>query len=145
MQSDVFVAGKNFMETILLTRQSSCVNERGIPNAAYQVLHLLSCTGGGLLHPCQGGTPPWVPPPSWPGWGVPHLRYPPSWPGQKGYPIPAGEYPTSGTPHPDLAGGYPIPAGGYPTSGTSHQTWPGSPPIIPCWGTPHLDLAGEPP
>ena len=48
--------------------KSSCVNARGIPTAAYQVLHLLSCAGRypipgqrGVPHPC---------------WGVPHLRYP---------------------------------------------------------------------
>ena len=34
----------------LLTRKSSCVNARGIPTAAYQVLHLLS-------YPGEGGTP----------------------------------------------------------------------------------------
>ena len=55
------------------TRKSSCVNARGIPTVAYQVLHLLSCNGG-------GGSP------------------------ARGYPIPAGGYPISGTPQSDLSG-----------------------------------------
>ena len=45
----------------LSTRKSSCVNARGIPTAAYQVLHLWSCWGGGGgYHPSDldgGGAP----------------------------------------------------------------------------------------
>ena len=71
------------------TRKSSCVNARGIPTAAYQVLHLLSCTGEGgypcrgVPHPCQGvshpcqGVPNLGYPPIRPCWGVPHHGYPP--------------------------------------------------------------------
>ena len=112
---------------------------RGIPTAAYQVLHLLSCTGGGGT--AARGYPTSGTPPVRPGWQAPHSCW---------------GYPTSGTLPSDLAGGYPIPAGGYPTSGTpwldlagvpSHWTWLGHPtppsglarvplPIIPGWGTP---------
>ena len=54
----------NYFMNITVTRKFSCVNARGIPTAAYQVLHLLSCTGGGT--PCHTwGTPIWT----W--WGVP--------------------------------------------------------------------------
>ena len=68
-----------------------------------------------------------------------------------------GGYPTSDTPHPDLArgrgvphpGGYPIPAGGYPTSGTPILTWPGggtpSLPGVPHLGYPPSDLTGVSP
>ena len=62
-------------EYILLTRKSSCVNARGIPTAAYQVLHLLSYPGGGYPMPGQGEvSPSWYPPPPHPdlaGDGVP--------------------------------------------------------------------------
>ena len=44
------------------TRKSSCVNARGIPTAAYQVLHPLSCPGGVLT--LAGGEV------TYPGWGV---------------------------------------------------------------------------
>ena len=51
------------------TRKSSCVKARGIPTAAYQALHLLSCRGG---LPRLGYPPPlgwtWLgypPPPVW--------------------------------------------------------------------------------
>ena len=73
--------------------RKSCVNGRGIPTAAYQVLHLLSCTGwgvpylggGDVPHAYQGDTPSQVPPcPDLAGravphpcWVVPHLGYPP--------------------------------------------------------------------
>ena len=97
------------------------MNARGIPTAAYQVLHLLSCTSegrggggphlaGGVPHPCQGVPPPGVPgvPPilTWPGWGVPH----PWW----GYP-----------PYLDLAGVPPPlvrPGWGTPPSGPGQGT-----------------------
>ena len=91
-------------DEIIKTRKSSCVNARGIPTAAYQVLHLLSCTGGTLA-----GVYPRVPP-SGPSQGVPHpwpRGYPrvPHGPGQGGTPSQAGGgalgYPTS---HLDLAG-----------------------------------------
>ena len=44
------------MWTLFQTRQSSCVNARGIPTAAYQVLHVLSCTGWGY----PGWVSPWL-------------------------------------------------------------------------------------
>ena len=88
-----------------------------------------------------GGTPPWVHPPSWPGWRVPHpcwvvphLRYPLSWPGWQGTPSLLG-----------------VPHLGYPPI----WTWLGYPPSRPGqgtslsgpgWGTAlHLDLARVPP
>ena len=92
------------------TRNSSCVNARGIPTAAYEALHLLSCTGGvppaggypiwtwqGYSHPrLDGGTPlsgtGWgTPPPVVPGWGTPT--------GQVGYPLAGHGW---GTPTPQL-------------------------------------------
>ena len=78
----------------LRTYNHNVVNARGIPTAAYQVLHLLSYPGGGgvLPHPWPGATPimgSWSTPhpdlaggtpslargvpPSWPGWGTPRL------------------------------------------------------------------------
>ena len=59
------------------TRKSSCVNARGIPTAAYQVLHMLSYPGGGGGGDRYLGVPP---PPSGPGWGVGTFGYPlPCW------------------------------------------------------------------
>ena len=108
-----------------LTRKSSCVNARGIPTAAYQVLL------GGVppppigVPPCPGltgGTRGGVPPAGvapWPGLmggGLPEVAYPP-W-----------VTPHQGTPQPGLT------EGGYPPVGV--------PPIrVPPW----LDLARVPP
>ena len=63
------------------TRKSSCVNGRGIPTAAYQVL--------------LGGVPP--PPPARSDRGGPEVGYPP----HRGTPRPGltGRYPRWGTPH----------------------------------------------
>ena len=108
------------------TRKSSCVNARGIPTAAYQVLHVLSCPGG-------GGVPPVL---TWLGYPSPHQTW-------LGYPRPI----RSGW-------GTPPPIG--PGWGTLHQTWPESPPPIRSgrgtlpirsgWGTPPSDMAvGNPP
>ena len=86
------------------------MNARSIPTAAYQVLHLLSCTGGWGV-PLPGGTPSLAGgvPPIGPGWGTP----PPSGPGWV-------------TPHQTWLG-YPPP----------RQTWlEYPPPIRPGWGTP---------
>ena len=112
------------------TRKSSYVNARGIPTAAYQVLHLLSCTrwgtypgqvqlGGGCT---QGGVPPVRVPPHlgpmvwYPRWGTPLARS--DW----------GEYLRWGTPH-----------WGTPParSDAGYLRWG-----TPCQGTPHL---GNPP
>ena len=102
----------------LNTTKSSCVNARGIPTAAYQVLHLLtaayqvlhllSCTGGGSTP--AGGTPC-----------------------QEGYLL-LGGTPAGGTPS-ILVWGYPIPGRGYPRvsahvrpgQGTPVQGWMGYP------------------
>ena len=51
------------------TRKSSCVNARGIPIAAYQVLHMLSCPGGGGGLGTLGYALPPPNPQSWPGLG----------------------------------------------------------------------------
>ena len=114
------------------------MNARFTPTAAYQVLHLLSCT---RVVPPAGGNP-------LPG-NIPHLWrvYPPA----RGPPVGegAGVVPLPGTP-----GGYPIPGRGTPTGGILHPWmgyppfgpgWGTPPPIRPGWGTPCLDLAGVPP
>ena len=94
-------------------RKSSCVNARGIPTAAYQVLHLLSCTGGG--YPCLRVYPI----PGRGGGGVPPIwTWPVVSPGQVEYPsLPAG--PGWGTPPPCQLG-YPPPTAG-PGQGTPGQ------------------------
>ena len=70
-----------------MTRKSSCVNARGIPPAAQQVLAMLSCLGGGgdpipgqvggVPHPRLGGTPSqvqgWYPIPGLGGYSIPGL------------------------------------------------------------------------
>ena len=99
---------------LISTRKSSCVNARGIPTAAYQVLHLLSYPGGGT-HPWWGGG---------------------------GYPIPGqgGTHRWLGNIK-SLVRGYPIP--GIPILawvGIPHP-WPGGTPSLvspswPDWGTP---------
>ena len=106
------------------TRKSSCVKARGIPTVAYQVLHLLSCTGG---TPCWGGVTPLLGE-STPTWGTPHPDL------ARGYPIPAG-VPLLGYPHLDLARVPPPPV----------WTWLGYIPSGPRWGTRHLDLDRVPP
>ena len=65
------------------TRKSCCVNARDLPTAAYQVLHVLSCPGGG------GGGLPLLG-----GWGYPH-------PDLAGVPSPQWTWP--GYPPSDLA------------------------------------------
>ena len=77
------------------------MNARGIPTAAYQVLHLLPEVG----YPPPAGVPPWPGPTE--GEGVPEV----------GYPLPAG-----GTPWLDLAGVAPPPAGPGPGRGTPPPT-----------------------
>ena len=59
-----------------ITRKSSCVNARGIPTAAYQVLHMLSYPGvGGRQVPWLGGGSTLGYPLSWPGWGGRYLGW----------------------------------------------------------------------
>ena len=140
------------------TRKSSCVNARGIPTAAYQVLHMLSCPGGIPQVPPTWGTP-LRNPPSWPIWGggVPHPHpdlpwVSPAW--DTPCPDLAGRYPryppTWGTPCPDLAGGYPpevSPILTWPGGTLGTPTPPGVPPSwpTPTWGTPILTWLGYPP
>ena len=121
-----------------LTRKSSCVNARSIPTAAYQVLHLLSCTRWGT--PPLGYPPParsdggrgylrWVPP----GLGTPPARS--DWGGYLRWGTPIGV-----PPWPCLMGVGGLPEVGYPPG----QVWWGE---DLRWGTPPgwLDLAGVPP
>ena len=148
-----------------IKQESSCMKARSILTAAYQVLHVLSCPGGGTQV---------TPPPSWPGpgglhWGgCPQAGLPPilTWPG--GYPgvgtpiltwlggTPGG-HPLAGVPpiltwlgdtpgrHPPPAGVPPIltwPAvkGGYPRQGYPPVwTWPGYPPGLDLTGVPNVD------
>ena len=115
--------------TTILTRKSSCVNARGIPTAAYQVLHGLSCPGGWGpgYHPPQSdltgvplsdlpGIPP-LPPQLDLARGTPHQTW-------AGYPPSPSDLARLSSPS-DLAGVRP------------HQTWLGYPPPS--------DLAGVPP
>ena len=107
-----------------LTRKSSCVNARGIPSSAHQVLHLFPEVG----YPLSRGTP-------WPGLigEVPEVGYPP-----------AG-YPWEGTPWPGLMG---CTEGGVPPSrGTSPARSDGGVPEVGYLqqGTPWLHLAWVPP
>ena len=111
-----------------VTRKSSCVNARGIPTAAYQVLHLLSCTRWGNPPP-QSGLPPPQPGPTW-----------------------GGGYPRRGTPQRGLTGGYPrwgtpgqVWLGGYPQVGVPPMVESPLAGVPPGWGTPHLDLTRVPP
>ena len=107
--------GKEIYLISFSTRKSSCVNGRGIPTAAYQVLHVLSCPGGG------GGVPELGYPRGW--WGYPILAIltcPGSTPWQRYL---CWEYP-----HPDLAG---VPSQldliGVPPSGPDWRTPPSGP------------------
>ena len=102
------------------TRKPSCVNARGIPPAAYQVLTIL---GGGVPHPRSRGVP--CPrsggyPITGLGKGVPHPRSRGGW----GYPQPDLGWGT--LPWPDLGWGTP-----------PGETWDGvSPPVRPGMGVP---------
>ena len=131
------------------------MNIRGIPTAAYQVLHLLTEVGyapppGYPLSRSDGGYPRWVPLPSRSGgtWCGVHpvrvcpirvspIRVPPSKSGGGGYLrwVPPIRVPPRGTPHwGTLTEGYPpvrVPPLGCPPIGyPSHQG-------TPCLGTPH--------
>ena len=123
------------------TRKSSCVNTRGIPPAAYQLLHLLSYDhgGGGYL------IPGWVTPP--PGGGYPspnpiHNTGPMSFPGGGGVTpvtgprsLPREGYPSQvqagwGVPQPGPDRGVPQPGirsflGGVPQPGPDGGPHPG--------------------
>ena len=103
------VALSSYATPICRTRKFSCVNARGIPTAAYQVLHLLSCTRWGTPPPptsrdtpgrgtspsqvrlggrgTRGGVPPIGVPPTRSDRGVPEVGYPPGWT-WLGYPSP---------------------------------------------------------
>ena len=115
VQSFVDCIAKINTEGKFFTRKSSCVNSRGTPTAAYQVLHLFPEV--------------WYPPgrvPPQPGlmggylrWGTPQAGVPP-WPGLIGG-IQGRVPPRRGTP--SHWQGTPSPRQGYPPSG-------------PGWGTP---------
>ena len=129
---------------LFITKKSSCVNARGLPTAAYQVLHLLSCTGGWGTS-CRGGGYPYqgVPHP-WPGGpGVPPIWI---W---LGYPHPRLDRGTSwGVPHPLMGWGSRdgVPSPGWTWWGTLIWTWPGYPPSKAGWGyPPPLSRDGVPP
>ena len=123
------------------TRKSSCVNARGIPTAAYQVLHLLT----------EVGYPPLGYPPSrsdggYPRWGTTHWGTPPSRSdpgGTRGGVLPIGVPPCWGTP---CQG---IPPLGYPPIGVPPRldlawvpppgwTWLGYPPPPRCEQTENI-------
>ena len=94
---------ETFITQHITTRQSSCVNARGIPTAAYQVLHLLSCTRWGTH--LSGYPPPRPGPTGGTRGGVPPVRVPPQ-------------------ARSDRRG---VPEVGYPPPG---QTWLGYPPCL---------------
>ena len=95
----------------MITRKSSCVNARGIPPAAYQVLAMLGGTPsqvrGGTPSQVRGGTQSQVPHPRSGGDPVPNLGGTPSRPGQGG---------TLGTPT--------RPGMGYTPTVVNRQTFP---------------------
>ena len=102
----------NVIPSASQTRKSSCVNARGIPTAAYQVLHPLSYPGGGERVPILArgkGYLPWLEC-TYPGRGEGYLP----WPG--------GGIPTlAGGGIPTLAGG----RGTYSGREEGHLPWPG--------------------
>ena len=117
--ANAMVRGKSFDAHAqhVITRKSSCVNARGIPTAAYQVLHLLPKVGSpplrqGYTHPParsdSGGYPRWGNPPTR---GTPPQHRSPSARSDGGYPR-WGTPPGRGTPPPAW-------------------TWPGYPPPPP--------------
>ena len=129
---------KLMIENMSETRKSSCVNARGIPTAAYQVLL------GGVTPPPHWGTPGQV-------WqGVREVGYPLS-----GNPLARSDrgYPRWGTPIrvPPQSGLMGVPEVGYPPSGypspLPHLDLTGVPPRLDLAGIPppQLDLAGVPP
>ena len=108
-------------ESFTETRKSSCVNARGIPTAAYQVLHLLP--EGGDIPPLQGTPLAMSDGGGYPRWGTP----------QQGYPLARSDGGTQG--------GVPLARcdGGY-------LRWGAPPAYEPGWGSPPcLDLARVPP
>ena len=133
--------GESKEKTSRKTKKSSCVNVRGIPTAAYQVLHLLPKVGSP-----PAGVPP---PPARSDWRIPEVGYPlagvppASSDGgtQGGVHPPQGYAPLPGlTPSPSGPGRDTLPPIGYPPP---IWTWLGYPP--PHWVPPsHLDLAGVP-
>ena len=129
----------------LLTRKSSCLNTRGIPTVAHQVLHLLP----EVWYPSPGVPPAGVPPARSDRWvtqgGVPHppAGVPQHGHPQQGYPWPGltGGYPRWSNPWPGLTGDYPkwdTPQQGYPS-----QVWQGGVPKVG-YPFPPVDLAGVP-
>ena len=82
---DAFFARQ--VNTSFLTRKSSCVNAKGIPTAAYQLLPELGYPSPPLGYPLPGPTGRGVPEVGYPHqgtpgqvWqGVPKVGYPPSW------------------------------------------------------------------
>ena len=128
------------------TRKSSCVNARGIPTAAYHVLHLLTKVGYPSIQVQLGGTPPWVPQSGYPPLGtlvgVPPVRLTPSGYPQLGYPLsgypPVGVLPIRVPPVGVPQSRYPLsgyPLLGYPSQGTP---WSGYPLLrYPPSGVPH--------
>ena len=119
-----FTTAVDTYKKTFLTRKSSCVNARGIPPAAYQVLAMLG--RGGVPHPQSGGYPV---------------------PGLGGYPVPG----LVGVPHPRSRGeGVTHPSSiGDPISGWGTgvpQVCMGYLPPDLGWGTPpSLTWDGVPP
>ena len=118
------VLSYNGSKVIIWTRKSSCVNARGIPTAAYQVLHLLLEVG----YPPAGVLPPGQSNGGYPRWGTPQ-------PGLMEGSTQGGVPPGRGTPQSGLMG---VPKVGTPSRGTP---WPGL--VGGTWGG--YPLAGEPP
>ena len=96
------------------TRKSSCVSARGIPTAAYQVLHMLPYPGEGV--PWLGGT--------YPGWGVYLPWQGGTYLGREYLPWPGVPILAGGT---YLAWGVPTLAGGCTYLGRGYLPWLGVP------------------
>ena len=99
-----------------LTTRKSCVNARGIPTAAYQVLHLLSCTRWGTPH-----------------WGIPA----PARSDQEGGVPSQSGYPPARSDGGGTWGGVP------PQPGLTGGTRGGVPPAGPGCGTPPPSQCGQ--
>ena len=151
-----FYKFQNEVPKNLTTRKSSCVNERGIPTAAYQVLPEVGYPPPPRPGPTKGGVPKVGYPPARPDWGYPRWDTTPLGYPCEGTPLARSDWgstwlggtPTGGTltggpwtswtlgtfPNWTWPGGYPdrgYPNGGIPPCNSIGPGWG-----VPQWGVP---------